>query len=230
MRTFAYDAAGNITTDTRSGSVYAYTYNHAGRLKTVSLDGTLKATYTYNGQQQLVSRVITNSGALNGTTHFVHDPLGNVIAEADSSGNTLREYLWLPETQIGPTRQAWAQVDMPVAVIDDVSGTPVTYYVHVDHLNRPVMMTNTSKASVWAATFLPWGGVHAITGSASLEARFPGQWFQLESGLHYNWHRHYDPSVGRYTQPDPLGFVDGPSVYAYARGNPQGLVDQGPAP
>ena len=43
--------------------------------------------------------------------------------------------------------------------------------------------------------------------------------------LHYNWHRHYDPSVGRYTQPDPLGFVDGPSVYAYAMSNPHAFVD-----
>ncbi len=58
-----------------------------------------------------------------------------------------------------------------------------------------------------------------------LDARFPGQWFQLESGLHYNWHRHYDPTLGRYTQPDPLGFVDGPSVYGYAKLNPQIHVD-----
>ncbi|MCC0010930.1 MAG: RHS repeat-associated core domain-containing protein [Hyphomicrobiaceae bacterium] len=43
--------------------------------------------------------------------------------------------------------------------------------------------------------------------------------------MHYNWHRHYDPSLGRYTQTDPLGFVDGPSVYGYARGNPYGYVD-----
>jgi hypothetical protein len=49
--------------------------------------------------------------------------------------------------------------------------------------------------------------------------------FWLESGLHTNWHRHYDPTLGRYTQPDPLGFVDGPSVYGYAGGNPQALVD-----
>jgi hypothetical protein len=43
--------------------------------------------------------------------------------------------------------------------------------------------------------------------------------------LHYNWHRHYDPSLGRYTQPDPLGFVDGPSVFAYARSAPTQLID-----
>ncbi|MCC0010934.1 MAG: RHS repeat-associated core domain-containing protein [Hyphomicrobiaceae bacterium] len=44
--------------------------------------------------------------------------------------------------------------------------------------------------------------------------------------MHYNWHRHYDPSLGRYTQADPLGFVDGPSVYGYARNNPYRYVDR----
>ena len=58
-----------------------------------------------------------------------------------------------------------------------------------------------------------------------MDLRFPGQWFQPEAGLHYNWHRHYDPSTGRYTQPDPLGFVDGPSVYGYAGGSPTEWVD-----
>ncbi|MBL8566761.1 MAG: RHS repeat-associated core domain-containing protein [Hyphomicrobiaceae bacterium] len=43
--------------------------------------------------------------------------------------------------------------------------------------------------------------------------------------MHYNWHRHYDPTIGRYTQPNPLGFVDGPSVYGYAGGTPYRSVD-----
>ncbi|MGE0056286.1 MAG: RHS repeat-associated core domain-containing protein [Hyphomicrobium sp.] len=46
------------------------------------------------------------------------------------------------------------------------------------------------------------------------------------SFTHYNWHRHYDPTLGRYTQPAPLGFVDGPSVYAYARSAPLRCVDK----
>jgi RHS repeat-associated protein len=79
---------------------------------------------------------------------------------------------------------------------------------------------------VWTASWLPWGGVQAITGTGALNLRFPGQWFQLETGLHYNWHRSYDPILGRYTQPDPLGFVDGPSVYGYAGGSPQVYVDK----
>jgi RHS repeat-associated protein len=126
-----------------------------------------------------------------------------------------------------PTAGSRTTVDRPIAVVDLVNtASPVTWFVHVDHLNRPIKMTNAAKAAVWDAAWLPWGGVHSITGAATLDARFPGQWFQLETGLHYNWHRSYDPSIGRYTQPDPLGFVDGPSVYGYARGGPQNLVDK----
>ncbi len=81
----------------------------------------------------------------------------------------------------------------------------------------PVQMTSSSQAVVWRAKYGPFGDLVEKSGSASLDARFPGQWFQLESGLAWNWHRHYDASIGRYVQPDPLGLVDGPSVYGYVR-------------
>ena len=86
-------------------------------------------------------------------------------------------------------------------------------------------MSDAAKQVVWSASYLPFGGEYQIAGPAALDARFPGQWFQLESGLAYNWHRHYDASLGRYTQPDPLGFVDGPSRYVYVRGDPIGKID-----
>jgi RHS repeat-associated protein len=78
-------------------------------------------------------------------------------------------------------------------------GAKAFYYDSVDHLNRPLNMTDAGKASVWDAVWQPWGGVHSVTGTASLDARFPGQWFQAETSLHYNWHRQSDPTVGRYT-------------------------------
>ena len=87
------------------------------------------------------------------------------------------------------------------------------------------MMTDASKSIVWKATYLPFGGIYTITGSATLNQRFPGQWFQLESGLHYNWHRHFDPTTGRYIQPDPLGMPDGPSRWAYVNNSPLMYVD-----
>jgi RHS repeat-associated protein len=61
---------------------------------------------------------------------------------------------------------------------------------------------------------------YATTGTATQNLRFPGQYFLIEQGLAYNWHRFYDATTGRYTQPDPLGFPDGPSRYTYALNSP----------
>ena len=81
---------------------------------------------------------------------------------------------------------------------------------------------------VWAASYLPFGGIDLVwadTGALEQNLRFPGQWFQAETGLHQNWMRDYDPTTGRYLQADPLGLVDGPSIYGYARQNPMRWVD-----
>lgn len=87
-------------------------------------------------------------------------------------------------------------------------------------------MTDAAKAQVRQAVWKPFGEAQSITGRAALDTRFPGQWFQIESGLHCNWHRHYDPTTGRYTQPDPLGFVDGPALFSYVRQDPTAKTDK----
>jgi RHS repeat-associated protein len=68
--------------------------------------------------------------------------------------------------------------------------------------------------------------VQTLSGTATQNLRFPGQYFQIETGLNYNHHRHYDPVTGRYTQADPLRFVDGPSIYAYAGNSPYMNTDR----
>jgi RHS repeat-associated protein len=78
-------------------------------------------------------------------------------------------------------------------------------FVQADHLGRPVLMTAADGTVVWWAAYDAFGAVREIAGPASLDLRFPGQWCQLETGFQDNWHRHYDPSTGRYTTPDPLG-------------------------
>lgn len=118
-----------------TGSTYAYSYNNANRLKTVSFEGNLKATYTYNGREQLAKRVVTNSGSADGTAYYVYDQWGNLLAELDGSGNTVREYIWLLETQIAPVMDARAQVDRPIAVVSGVNtASQSLLMVHVDHI------------------------------------------------------------------------------------------------
>ncbi|WP_141134382.1 RHS repeat-associated core domain-containing protein [Jannaschia aquimarina] len=145
------------------------------------------------------------------TIRSVHDASGNRIAEYELDALTgtstlLREYVW-----------------MDGVVIAVVEGGAI-YHVRTDHIGRPVFATDENGLVVWEASYLPFGGVHVSTGAA-MDLRFPGQWFQAESGLHQNWMRDYDPTTGRYIQADPLGLVDGASVYGYALESPMRWTD-----
>jgi RHS repeat-associated protein len=141
------------------------------------------------------------------TIHSVFDSEGRRIAEYnETSGALIREYVW----------NGWD----PVAVIEG----GVISFVRADHIGRPVFATNATGTKVWTATYTPFGGVHTSTGTLP-SARFPGQWFQSESGLHQNWMRDYDPTTGRYLQADPLGLVDGASVYGYVGQSPGNSFD-----
>jgi uncharacterized protein RhaS with RHS repeats len=138
----------------------------------VTVAGNLKATYTYDAAQHLAIRVLTNMTP-SGTIHTVYDRDGNLLMESNGLATGItRDYVWLPETQIAPTMGSTAGVPRPIAVVDAVNtATPVTWYVSTDHLNRPVRMTDAAKATVWQATWKPFGEPQSITGSATLDAR-----------------------------------------------------------
>jgi RHS repeat-associated protein len=196
----------------RGGHVYGYSYDAAGHLASVTKDGLLWASYLYNSFDQLASRELTAATATPATSHYLYDAQGHLIAEADgSSGAILREYIWLD--------------DMPIAIIDTVADGAPLYHVITDHLYRPIAMYDSTGTQVWSAVWEPFGALHSVSGALALDARFPGQWYQLETGLHYNWHRHYDPTLGRYTQPDPLGLEAGANRFTYALGNPIMNID-----
>ena len=115
----------------------------------------------------------------------------NRIAEYnEATGALIREYVWLNGEAL--------------AVIEG----GVINFVRVDHIGRPVFASNTAATKTWTASYLPFGEVRTTTGTP-IALRFPGQWFQSERGLHQNWMRDYDPTMGRYLKADPLGLVDG---------------------
>ena len=211
-RGYSYDGAGNTVGELRALAVtdnWSYAYNNAGRLASVSLNGGLQAEYVYNALGQQVGRTV-GSGPSAVVTLSVHDLNGNRIAEHDDTGAVIREYIWLD--------------GRPLAVVEGGQ----TYQLHWDQIGRPVMATDATGAMVWAASYLPFGGIDQVwvdTLAIEQNLRFPGQWFQAETGLHQNWHRDYDPTTGRYLQADPLGLVDGPSVYGYARMSPVVWID-----
>jgi RHS repeat-associated protein len=226
LRSYTYDGAGNIITDVRPGETYGYTYNKRNRLASVTRNAEACATYGCNALEQLTTRTTSAPGGPVGSITYVYDLDGHLIVEANAStGATLREYIWLPanddrmQTAGGRMGESMglgalaandnSPVDLPLAIVDTVNTTPTLLMVHSDHLGRPIRLTDATKATVWQAAYKPWGEVQSMSGTRTQNLRFPGQYYQIETNLAYNHHRHYDPVTGRYTQPDPLRFVDG---------------------
>ena len=86
-------------------------------------------------------------------------------------------------------------------------------------------MTDARGRIVWQATFKAWGGLDSLeVGEVEQNLRFQGQYFDEESGLHYNTFRYYDPGVGRFTTQDPIGLLGSFHLYEYVK-NPFGWTD-----
>jgi RHS repeat-associated protein len=99
------------------------------------------------------------------------------------------------------------------------------YYLHTDHLDTVQVITDQHRKIVWKGLQKPFGETEAIIDLVDNPLRFPGQYYDAETGLHYNYFRDYDPKVGRYVQSDPIGIAGGRNVYIYALGNPALLID-----
>jgi RHS repeat-associated protein len=127
-----------------------------------------------------------------------------------------------PETPAFPvsastlTREFVTLAGRPLALVEGGE----TLWVHADHLGTPQKMTDSSGQVVWDALFTPFGEMVSLAGTAENPKRFPGQRYDAETALHYNYFRDYDPSLGRYVQSDPIGLEGGVNTYGYVNSNP----------
>jgi RHS repeat-associated protein len=102
---------------------------------------------------------------------------------------------------------------------------------HVDHLNTPRLVTNDQQQAVWRWDQQEPFGVNVPDenpsglGTFDLPLRLPGQYFDKETNLHYNYFRDYDPSIGRYGESDPIGLRGGLNTYAYGLSSPLVQID-----
>jgi len=179
-----------------------FIYNQANRFSEYVEDGETVATYTYNALGQRTRK------ELQGETRLFHYDTGiQLLAETDDAGNPQKDYLWLG------TR--------PIAQIE--SAGPITY-LHTDHLLTPRIGTSDGRNVVWQWEGEAFGDVGAQD-SIEVNLRFPGQYFDQETGQYYNFFRDYAPALGRYLQSDLIGLRGGLSLYGYAELSPLNFSD-----
>ncbi|NHQ87865.1 hypothetical protein HA050_17285 [Iodobacter sp. HSC-16F04] len=188
------------------------TYNNAGRL-VKSSKGTVAVSYSYNALGQRVGKTSATGSSL-----FVYDQQGHLLGEYQADGKPVQETIWLGDT--------------PVAVLSTTGASANISYIWADHLGTPRQITDpASKQILWRWDGEPFGNSLADedpskTGKKfSYNLRFPGQYFDKETGKHYNYFRDYDPATGRYIQSDPIGLAGGINTYGYVGGNPLNAID-----
>jgi RHS repeat-associated protein len=235
QREYAYDAHGNLVSagprhytydslDQISGSTEgAFVYDALGNLVESGADGR-KVRFSYNGQNQL-TRAALPDGRI---AEYEYDALGRRVVKR--FGPVTTTYTWWGEQLIaedsdGVTPERVDYLFLPGTyrlLAMRVNGA--TYYVHTDHLECPIRVVDDSGHVRWAAE--PHGYEYPILVNEIRQPfRFPGQYCDEETGLHYNRHRYFDPRSGRYLSPDPLFFRDRTNLYLYAAGNPTLFCD-----
>jgi RHS repeat-associated protein len=136
---------------------------------------------------------------------------------AESSDHHYQSYVYEPGTF------------RPLALLEGKGPQNATpFYYHNDHLGTPQELTSHQGEIVWAARYTGYGKLtklaHGTGKKLTQPLRFQGQYHDLESGLHYNRHRYYNPDTGRYLTPDPSKLAGGLNGYRYTL-NPTGWVD-----
>ena len=100
------------------------------------------------------------------------------------------------------------------------------HYLATDHLGTPILATDKQGNKTWRSYSEAFGNTGVENGSsAEINLRFPGQYWDKETGLHQNHFRDYSPARGRYVQSDPTGLWGGLNTYGYAYNDPLGYID-----
>ncbi len=201
---YQYDPNGALIEQSGSNP-RTYQYNSYGRLAAVIENEQTIASYGYNVFGQRTSKTI------NDLTTYYHYSEQGLESEYNEQGELMQGYYYSPQNSLG---------NAPVAIKHNDNGITQTSYYQNDHLNTPQMLTRPNGAVVWQGQYDAFGEVTQTNTQVSNPLRFPGQYYDQETGLHYNWNRYYDPQTGRYVTSDPIGLDGGYNTYGYVDANP----------
>ena len=202
------DEAGNSLNN--FGTIFDLSYSESNRLRTVSRGGTVQGTYFYNAFGQRTQKHLANR-----TEVFHYDIHGNLIMRSSSSGSPSDDFIWADGELILYTQTQGRASDGTVAV------ETKTAYMTVDHLRTPMFGTSEDQVLTWrwdSDAFrlrLPDIDPDGDGDRLNILIGMPGQYYDYESHLYYNWHRYYDRRSGRYVTSDPIGLAGGVNTVSY---------------
>ena len=200
---YKYNGAGSTT---QRGDL-SFTYDAHQRPVQVRHFDRLIAEYVYNPFGERVKKTVYEAQGPPTVTYFLFDG-SSLSAQVDAEGELIDQYVYLEDYR-------------PIARL---SGGDIQA-IHTDHLGAPRLVTDSEAKVIWQARYSPFGAATVEIAQIDLPHRLPGQQLDAETGLHYNYFRHYDPSTGSYTTSDPLGLVAGYNTYGYVGANPLSVID-----
>jgi RHS repeat-associated protein len=235
---YGYDSVGNREIPA-NGALYGYDSNNR-------ITASPGVTYAFDDDGNMASRSdgstlthdvrnrLTTFSKSTTVASYLYDPLGRRLKKTVNGTSTW--YVWDGENLIGEysgagVRQkdyAYLDREFIPALITDSNGA---YFVHPDQVGTPRVLTGSSAQVVWNSRHDAFGqtlvdeDVDGNSITVTLNMRFAGQYFDAESGFHYNLIRDYDPATGRFLQMDPLLKEQLQHPYLYALSNPLRFID-----
>ena len=197
-----YDDRGNMIEDRTGPRIARYNYDAESRLIAADAGGE-QVAFTYDALGRRLSK--TTSA---GTTTFIWD--GERLAAEEAFTGAFRVYVYADEKAMTP----FLFVDYDSKDSDPADGR--LRHLFTDQVSCPILVEDQETRVLWRARTSPYGGQTASGQSRlTLNLRWPGHYFDIETELHYNRHRYYSPRLCRYIQPDPFDIDGGVNVYAY---------------
>ncbi|MBP5150602.1 RHS repeat domain-containing protein, partial [Pseudomonas protegens] len=239
--TFAYDAAANLLDGPQAGAGLVvhnklltyqdkrYRYDAFGRVVEKRSGSRRIQHLRYDAEHRLVE-VRTQDGARETLVRMGYDPLGRRTEkiELDLQGQVLNEtrFTWnglrLLQEQKNGLSSLYLYADEGYEVlarVDGIGAQQKIRYYHNDLNGLPEQLTEADGHVLWQARYQVWGNCLEEQREAHFleeqNLRFQGQYLDRETGLHYNTLRFYDPDIGRFTTPDPIGLEGGFNLYLY---------------
>jgi len=246
---FAFDPAHNLLSEAQTQPlqdnrlrVYEdkrWSYDSFGNVTRKQSGRHTDQLFIWNAEHQLTESVSARNGTEQRTT-YGYDAFGRRSWKRDAFGIT--RFIWegnrlLSEVR-GSRQHIWVYEDdsfAPLAQLSLQQGETEheaqIFWYHNDVSGLPRELTGADGSVVWRAVYRAWGNTLRTEQAAAENAepvyqplRYQGQYFDAETGLHYNRFRYYDPDAGRFVSQDPIGLAGGVNLYQYAP-NPLSWVD-----